>query len=481
MKRMVVALRVAALWAAAWALALVTAITYGQPAVAASKSDALQSPEPLVDLGRALFHGQRAWSAPPRLPSDVALPADAAACGRCHGARGEGSREGGVAVPALRHADAAAMVQAASTGEAMGGRRLAAPMPRYSFTPQEQQALLAYLAQLGSATDNAAGVDASTVHLAMLAPRTSASTSAVAGTVAPSDPATRSAADQAVQAMQAHIARVNAAGGTFGRALRLHVIEFEPGSADVPDALLQALQRRQIFALVGSLIGPVPDAWSRVLAEHQTPMVANLLPAAQAPQTPWVTHLMPALSDQWKQAALALQQRCGGQALWLVQATKHAGLGDALALPPERVLTGTAPPATARCVLSLLPAAQHQQLKTYLQASGDKPKQPPVVLGALAMVSGPLTGDVAPGVAELSLSPLLPQRPGSNVWATLGELAARTAVEALSRSGRDLHPLALRRALESMQGFDAMPGVRLQFSPHQRAGLALVSHWSPSP
>jgi mono/diheme cytochrome c family protein len=425
--------------------------------VAIALASTLAGAQTPLDLGRELFHGQRAWSVAPQLPGGVALPTDAAACARCHGARGEGAREGGVTVPALRGRPADALLRAASDGTTADGRRLQAPMPRYAFAPDESQALGAYLAQLGSADDLAAGVDARTVQLATLVPRSGAM---------------RAAADHAVRAMQSQFVHLNAAGGAYDRQVHLQIIEFEPGAAQLPEALTKLLQQRKVFALVGSLVGPVPEAWSRTLATQQTPMLANLLPASQAPATPWVTHLLPPLAEQLKLAAAELKQRCGE--VWLVQAAQREAMAATLAVPAERVITDGAVPNEARCVLSLLPPAQHAQLRSTLRR--------PATLGAVAMLSGPAPQDISPGLVELSVSPQLPaSKDTGGVWPALGDLAARVAVEALSRSGRDLHAAAFRRAVESMTGYEPLPGVALQYSPHQRAGLALASHWRPSP
>ncbi len=439
----------------------------------------------MLDEGRALYHGQSVWRRAPTLSTDVSLPTNAAACGDCHGPRGEGSREGGVLVPALRGREAAELLNAAREGRTAQGRRLQAPMPRYAFSDDEARALGAYLAQLGSATDNAAGVDAQAVQWATLVPRRGAHVSE----------AMRSAADDAVRVMRAQFARLNAAGGAYGREVRLEVFEFEPGAAALPEALVHALKERRIFALVGSLVGSVPEAWARELSNHRTPMLANLLPAAQSPSTPWVTHLMPALADQARRAMAELERRCGAEssgtggrsALWLVHTQHHADVVAALSIPADRVITAALPPDEARCVLSLLPPPAHAELRRALQQSSRAGPHRPAALGAIGMVSGGLGADAtAQGVVELSITPSLPDDVGNSqdrrsLWQALGELAARVAIEALSRSGRDLHAVGLRRALESMTGYEALPGVALQFSPHQRAGLALTSQWSTSP
>jgi cytochrome c553 len=419
-----------------------------------------------VDLGRALFQGQRAWSAAPQLPNGVSLPADAAACGRCHGARGEGGREGGVSVPALRGLAPAEALRAAVTGASAGGRALQAPMPRYTLTADESRALAAYLTLLGGAGDSAAGVDERTLHLATLVPRTGA---------------LRAAGDQAVAAMQARLARVNAAGGAYGRTLQLQTIEFDAAAPELPAALTTLLRERRVFALVGSLVGPLPEAWERELAAHELPMLANLLPASVPAGTPWVTHLLPSASDQLRQAAAGLRQRCGSShALWLVRssARQHEEMAAPLGVPADHVIVDdpAALPDGARCVLSMLPPPAHAALRETLRRP-----QRAGWLASAAMLSGPAPASATPGLTELSIAPQLPALQAQGLWPTLGDLAARVAVEALSRSGRDLHPLALRRAVESMSGFEPLPGVALQYSQHQRAGLALASHWSPSP
>jgi cytochrome c553 len=417
------------------------------------------------DLGRALFQGQRAWSAAPQLSNSVSLPANAAACARCHGARGEGAREGGVSAPPLRGQAPSAVLKAAQAGATAAGRTLQAPMPRYTFDTDESRALVAYLTLLGGAGDSAAGVDERTLHLATLVPRAGAM---------------RGAADQAVAAMQAHFARVNAAGGAYGRELRLQTIDIDGASSELPAALATLLRERGVFALVGSFVGPLPEAWQRKLAAHDVPMLANLLPASLPPATPWVTHLLPSASEQLRQAAAGLRERCGNaHALWLVRssAPQQNEMAAPLGVPADHVIVNDAAlPDNARCVLSMLPPTAHAALRDTLRREHNA-----TWLGSVAMLSGPAPNITTPGLAELSIAPQLPALQAQGLWPTLGDLAARVAVEALLRSGRDLHPLALRRAVESMTGYEPLPGVALQYSPHQRAGLALASHWSPSP
>jgi Periplasmic binding protein len=283
-----------------------------------------------------------------------------------------------------------------------------------------------------------------------------------------------------VKAMQAHFARVNAAGGAYGRALHLQAIDIDAATAELPAALAALLRQRRVFALVGSLVGPLPEAWQRELAAHEVPMLANLLPASLPSATPWVTHLLPSASEQLRQAAAGLRQRCGNaHALWLVRtsAAQQEEMAAPLGVPSDQVVVDQlALPDSARCVLSMLPPSAHAALRESLRRA-----QAPQWLGAVAMLSGPAPDAAAAGLAELSVAPQLPAVPAQSLWPTLGDLAARVAVEALSRSGRDLHPLALRRAVESMTGYEPLPGVALQYSPQQRAGLALTSHWSPTP
>jgi cytochrome c553 len=418
-----------------------------------------------IDLGRALFHGQRAWSAAPQLPDGISLPVNAAACARCHGARGEGAREGGVAAPLLRGLPPSEVLGAAHDGVAANGRTLQAPMPRYVFSADEQRALAAYLALLGGAGDSAAGVDERTLHLATLVPRTGAM---------------RGAADQAVGAMQSHFAQINAAGGVYGRELRLQTVEFDAASSGLPATLATLLRERRVFALVGSLVGPLPEAWQRELTAQEVPMLANLLPASLPPATPWVTHLLPSASEQLRQAAAGLRQRCGNaHALWLVRssAPQQNEMAAPLGVSADHVIVNNAAvPDGARCVLSMLPPSAHAALRDTLRRENNASW-----LGSVAMLSGPAPETTTPGLAELSIAPQLPALQTRGLWPTLGDLAARVAVEALSRSGRDLHPLALRRAIESMTGYEPLSGVALQYSPHQRAGLALASQWSPTP
>jgi Periplasmic binding protein len=374
-----------------------------------------------------------------------------------------------VAAPPLRGLAPSEALRAASSGTSSSGRALRSPMPRYMLTTDESRALAAYLAQLGGAGDSAAGVDERALHLATLVPRSGAM---------------RGAADQAVSAMQSHFARINAAGGAYGRELRLQTIEFDAASPELPEALTALLRERRVFALVGSFVGPLPESWQRELVAHDVPMLANLLPSALPSATPWVAHLLPSAGEQLRQATVALRQRCStAHALWLVrtEALQQEQMAAPLGVPADHVVASpTALPDEARCVLSMLPPPLHAALRETLRRDRNTTRW----LGSVAMLSGPAPDTITPGLAELSIAPQLPaltSQGSQGLWPTLGDLAARVAVEALLRSGRDLHPLALRRAVESMTGYEPLPGVALQYSPHQRAGLALASHWSSPP
>ncbi len=221
-------------------------------------------------------------------------------------------------------------------------------------------------------------------------------------------------------------------------------------------------------------------------------MLANLLPAALPPGTPWITHLLP-LGDRadapgWLERPVpALRQRsvlCGWCAWPAPQQEEVAAL---IGMPADHVIaSGTALPDER--TLRVVDAAATGACRACARRCAARRAGPHRRAGwARWQCSRGLAPDaITPRVSSscrsrrdcLRLPSQGSRRACGRRWAGLprGLRSKR-----LSRSGRDLQPLGLRRALESMTGYEALPGVALQYSPHQRAGLALASQWSTSP
>lgn len=111
-------------------------------------------------------------------PGGARLAGAAAACARCHGAGGEGTREGGIEAPpidartlatasARRPAlDDDALIRAIAIGRLPDGTRLDPAMPRYALEPRDARDLVAWLRALGETLDP--GVDDDAVRIGVL-------------------------------------------------------------------------------------------------------------------------------------------------------------------------------------------------------------------------------------------------------------------------------------------------------------------------
>jgi mono/diheme cytochrome c family protein len=134
------------------------------------------------------------------------LPAARFGCAGCHGEDGLGRREGGTVFPAIDWAtltdparpvsyDTGSLARAVTEGIAADGRRLAVAMPRYSVPPDTLRALPKHLAALSTAART--GIRSDTILV------------------------TRSGDASLDAGGAAAFAAVNAAGGAYGRVLRL--------------------------------------------------------------------------------------------------------------------------------------------------------------------------------------------------------------------------------------------------------------------
>lgn len=200
-----------------------------------------------VRRGRALYQGH-APLALAAAATDLRLPAEMAACARCHGATGEGGREAGQTVPPLRWSaltqpreglaafpGAAAVLRAVTQGRGRGAEMLAPGMPRYALQPGEAEALLAYLQRLGTAQDMPPGVSADAIRL---------------GTVVPLSGSAAAMGAAIVAGLRAGFEEVNARGGVHGRRIDLQV---QDGRGGVRQALA-AWRADPVYALTGGAV-----------------------------------------------------------------------------------------------------------------------------------------------------------------------------------------------------------------------------------
>ncbi|MCY1023593.1 ABC transporter substrate-binding protein [Pyxidicoccus sp. MSG2] len=242
----------------------------------------------LAKRGRSLFQRGQSVRGEPLMgflaPERVELSGGVAACARCHGPGGRGSREGGVEVPditpgALGHVRSRAvgevedrarpaytrelLLRAVTEGVSASGRELGVAMPRYALGEVEREELLGYLQQLGDQPDP--GVTASTLTVGAALP--------LSGRLGP-------LGQEAAAVVRAVFADVNAGGGIFRRKLEL-VVEDDAALHARPGGTLGSPDRLAVEGGAFSRARPggpaaEPDATSRLLDRGVLAMVASV-------------------------------------------------------------------------------------------------------------------------------------------------------------------------------------------------------------
>ncbi len=436
--------------------------------------------------GRALYRGEIELAQGPQLNT---VTIASMSCAQCHGREGAGTLEAGIQVPSVQwrklmlgnvrgpgYANAANVVAAISEGQGRDGKPLQAPMPNFTLTDDERDALIAYLQVLGTEADLIAGVTPDQVTVASVLP--------LSGPQAGIGALIR-------QSLQTRFATLNAQGGLFGRQIKLEVIDGAGSAADASLAARHFIEQDNptVFALVGSLL-PTPDsALQTLLHDRQIPMVATL----GVPQTDstdaQITYLLPGLVTQVRHLAAELSKQCpqaDSSTLLLYRAGDPLAeqlLADDDQLTPQPVSRTEALGAqlnlafNASRVIALLDAAQLAEVRRQLNS-----RSTPSCLGSLAAITGALpegtpslaSGKVHEWVALPMPSPVPPAdglSANEHLWTVLADAAAQTFIETLSRSGRQLNPQRFSDALNTLQHYQPGPGLVLNFNRRQRHGF----------
>lgn len=417
--------------------------------------------------------------------STLRVPGTRYACINCHGPEGRPQTEAGVGVPDIRAAllqeqardlgitrrsrrpyDRAAIGRAIRLGIDASDNRLHAMMPRFDVSDRDLRDLLAYLEVLGRE----------------VVPGVAADEVAVAAALADDDEGRAMLAT-----LQAFAADLGAAGGVYGRRLRIEPIaparladggaqaaarwfavvgacaEAVPPVPTLPivgalpgEALLDPALQSQVFWLLPSQTDPLRvavDHWSAanpdgtaLLALSVPPDDAPLVAEALAPQLARHAHARleplppaPKGADAGVRRAVLL----AGDAAW-----KAAELQSLCARSDVAAVYTTHVPLAA---LAALDAAQRDKLRLLL----------PV----------PLPAESDPGVAAFREFLQRHGLPETHVQARLAALAAgATFAEALKRCGAAVTRDRLLRELGAMQRFRPALFPPLRFDASHRVG-----------
>lgn len=233
-----------------------------------------------VESGARLYlqgRGSNGLAVSAHVQGDVPVPAAATACVQCHRRSGLGVAEGGQRSAAIDAShlfspvngpngrpayDEASLLRAVTAGIDSGGRPLSSLMPRYALTPDEIEALAAYLRTLGR--DRSPGVTSDVLNVATviadnapLAER-EATLRVLERFVAAKNAGTRH------EAQRATVARRHPFGEKADRHWRqwkLHVWALHGAPSTWASQLAAYQQREPVFAVVGGTAG---RDWSTV-------------------------------------------------------------------------------------------------------------------------------------------------------------------------------------------------------------------------
>jgi ABC-type branched-subunit amino acid transport system substrate-binding protein len=231
---------------------------------------------------------------------EVDVPASTVPCAGCHGARGEGTTEGGVTAGNLTwsfltkpygHLDdgkrkhpafsESSFIRTMTSGADPAGNKLSVAMPTYQMPQQEMADLIAYLKRIE--TDADPGVT---------------ETSIVLGTLLPEQTALTGLAQSMGDVLRAYIAEVNSRGGIYNRKIELRVMY---GDAKSTVANMKHLiDDQQVFAIVSGLTAGADTSVAALSQEKEVPFIgpSTLLPQRSLPLNRYVFYLLPGLKEQ---------------------------------------------------------------------------------------------------------------------------------------------------------------------------------------
>jgi ABC-type branched-subunit amino acid transport system substrate-binding protein len=433
------------------------------------------------------------------------VPASVLACASCHGKDGQGRPEGGVTPSVLTWDELtrpyrvvegsgrtrppyteSSLARAIVTGIDSGGNPLQPVMPRYRMTREQIRDLAAFLKRLGS--EEEPGLQDQRLTVGMFVPR--------------SGPQAR--IGEAMRGIvSALFARVNAAGGIYGRTLDLRVLRPEEGAG--------ALRREPVFALVGGLGAGALDV-AAVAEEQEVPLIAPVVtdPQLGTPPRRFGFYLFPGLPEQARALAAFAGQEIRPEKLRALIVHPASPRGTALAdgIEAEGKQAGWAAAAriaypeghfdasavaaagqraTASAIFLLGGAEEAAAL---LGEAARRRFTPAVFLEGLQAGQSLLAASAAYDHAVYLAFPSLPLSGGSEVardfqavrgeapqasleafqlWAYAG---GRVLLEALRSAGRRLDREKLVAALEGLYDFDAGLPSAIRFGPGRRLGTS---------
>ena len=231
---------------------------------------------------------------------EIDVPASTVPCAGCHGARGEGTTEGGVTAGNLTwsfltkpygHLDdgkrkhpaftESSFIRTMTSGADPAGNKMTVAMPTYQMPQQDMADLIAYLKRIE--TDSDPGLT---------------ETSIVLGTLLPDKSALTELGQSMGEVLQAYFNEINNRGGIYNRKIELRIMYGDPATT-VPN-MKRLIEDQQVFAIVSGLIAGADTDAAALSQEREVPFIgpSTLLPQRGLPLNRYVFYLLPGLKEQ---------------------------------------------------------------------------------------------------------------------------------------------------------------------------------------
>ena len=467
---------------------------------------------PAERRGRAIYlRGESASKKPlMAMVGDLEVPAATMNCAGCHGRRGEGKTEGGVAAGNLtwsnltksyghthptgrKHGafNESSFTTAVVRGVDPAGNELGVAMPRYRISIEDMNDLTAYIRRLEF--DRDPGLTSESIEVGVPLP----TNAALAGL------------GQAIrQIISAYFDEINTRGGIYNRKIKFH---FTEAGADMSTSLRNLNNQKQIFAFIGGVSAGADKEIAALAREEEIPFIgpATLLPQVEQPPNRYVFYLLPGITQQAaalinfadqqlgakKQRAVVLfpsMELPSAAAEAAMARAKEAGWTDIVKVPysvfdANKVVQQLKTEGTAAVFLfggtdvdSFLRAANAIEWTPYVLSLGaltsrDLTANIPAPFSKKVFLAFPtVPTDITPdGLAEYRALAEKYKLPTQNTASQLAALAAaKTFVEGLKRAGADLSREQLVTALEGLYDYDTGLTPKLIFGPNRHVGAA---------
>jgi ABC-type branched-subunit amino acid transport system substrate-binding protein len=457
------------------------------------------------------------------------VPASALPCVGCHGRRGSGNAEGGLAPSNVQweiltrsyggtgsagreyppYAESS-FKRAVGMGLDSGGTPLHSAMPRYRLTQEEASDLVAYLKVISSELDP--GVSARALKV---------------GVVLPPESSLDDMAEGVRSVLERRFDQLNKEGGLYGRAIELSFVRPPVEGWRRRSKVASFVEDESIFALLGVFMAGADAELAALSSAEGVPSIGpfSLRPQIDRPLNPWVFYLWPGLEQQARalvqyttnfdaratETRLVVLYSADESLASIRQAIEQqvTALGEGSWTEVDWVAFSDQAPLDLAALAStpssddLLFVGSESQTASLLQAiatgnwrprifllgplAGEAPLKAPLALSNRLFVAQPsIPSDYSPAALDLYRQLRGDDQAGAVGDATGNEelaalAAAEVLIEGLRRAGKAVSRQSLIEALETLYQFRTGFAPPLSYSANSRVGASGAYLMRPEP